>query len=75
MSELRSKDVTDLEQQLAQCSFDLLFIQTQLEASPKDAADSEAVRRFGESRLARIREKMEAIKQILFEKETEIIRS
>jgi hypothetical protein len=63
---LKLKESSELERELAQYYFDILFIQTQMEASQADGEDSESMRQIGEKRLLRLNGKVEATKRELF---------
>jgi len=62
---LKTKQSSEIEQELAQYYFDLLFIQTQMEVSYVDSVDSESIRQNGERRLLRLKKKIEAMKKEL----------
>ena len=58
---LKDKPTSELDQELAYACFDLLFVQTQLEANrTRDPS------RRGERRLAKMHEKITALKDELF---------
>jgi hypothetical protein len=66
LAELKLKKSAELERELAQYCFDLLFIQTQLEASRTDHADFQWMKESAGRRLPRLQRKIEAVKQELF---------
>ena len=64
---LREKETNELQQELAQHCFDLLFIETQIEASEADDIASGAAAAAGIARrISRLRLKIASLEQELF---------
>jgi hypothetical protein len=63
---LVSKESSEIERELGQCYFDLLFIQTQMEVSRAQGNEEKSIAKNGEKRLLLLQSKIEAMKKELF---------
>ena len=63
---LSKKSSHELEMELAQFHFDLLFIQTQIEASGPEYQNSLSAKNAAEKRVLRLQRKIESVKKELY---------
>jgi len=68
LQNLISKESSEIEKELAQCYFDFLFIQTQMEESRAHGNDEKQIVKNGERRLSLLHSKIEAMKKELFDR-------
>jgi hypothetical protein len=70
---LMTKDSSEIERDLAQYYFDLLFIQTQIEVSRAEDSDAKSIIQNGEKRLSRLQMKIEAMKKELLNRKNSTV--